>query len=340
VFDWLASLAVTAADGSRARLFTLVYVVGTAVTVFLSNDATAVVLTPAVYASVRKARAPALPYLFICAFIANAASFVLPISNPANLVVYGHNLPPLIPWLRTFLLPSVFSIAGTYVVLRWICRNQVTGKIEPAADPASLSRAGKLAAWSILGAGAVLIGASAFGLDLGLPTCLSALIAVLAVTRASGRPITEVVKNVSWSVLPLVAGLFVMVEALNHAGALRDVGALLQWCASLPRVAGSLTASFGIAALSNLMNNLPSGLLAGGALQTIPAPAHIRDAVLIGVDLGPNLSVTGSLATVLWLIALRREGEHINGWQFLKAGVLVMPPALLLAIFKAALLSK
>jgi arsenical pump membrane protein len=88
VFDWLASHAVRAAHGSRARLFALVYAVGILVTVFLSNDATAVVLTPAVYAAVKKARTEALPYLLSCAFIANAASFVLPISNPANLVVY------------------------------------------------------------------------------------------------------------------------------------------------------------------------------------------------------------------------------------------------------------
>jgi arsenical pump membrane protein len=94
VFDWLAGLAVRTARGSRTRLFTLVYLVGTLVTVFLSNDATAVVLTPAVYAAVKRARVSALPYLFVCAFIANAASFVLPISNPANLVVYGRISPP------------------------------------------------------------------------------------------------------------------------------------------------------------------------------------------------------------------------------------------------------
>ncbi len=107
VFDWLASHAIAASRGSRARLFSLIYLVGIVVTVFLSNDATAVVLTPAVYAAVQKARTKALPYLFICAFIANAASFVLPISNPANLVVYGKTLPPLVPWLRTFFLPSI-----------------------------------------------------------------------------------------------------------------------------------------------------------------------------------------------------------------------------------------
>jgi arsenical pump membrane protein len=155
----------------------------------------------------------------------------------------------------------------------------------------------------------------------------------------SGRALREIVKGVSWSVIPLVAGLFVLVESLNHAGALTDVGGVLQWCAGVPRLAGALTASFGVAGLSNVMNNLPSGLLAGGALQTVPVPPYVRDAVLIGVDLGPNLSVTGSLATVLWLIALRREGQQISAWQFLRTGLVVMPPALFLSTLAVSFLS-
>jgi arsenical pump membrane protein len=327
VFDWLASHAVAAAGGSCRRLFTLIYIVGVVVTVFLSNDATAVVLTPAVYAAVQKARTKALPYLFVCAFIANAASFVLPISNPANLVVYGKNIPPLVPWLKTFLLPSVISIAATYVALRWLFRDDLSGKVEDGAEPGNLSREGRLAAWGILGTGAILIAVSAFGLDLGLPTCIAAAVAVLI----ASREVKAILRGVSWSVLPLVAGLFVLVEALNGAGALSHLGNLLRRSSDLPRLAGSLAASFGIAGLSNVMNNLPSGLLAGGALETVEVHPQIRDAVLIGVDLGPNLSVTGSLATVLWLIALRREGEQISGWKFFKAGLLVMPPALFLA---------
>ena len=90
LFDHVAARAARLADGSATRLYSLVYLVGTVVTVFLSNDATAVVLTPAVAAVVKAARArDPLPYLFICAFIANAASFVLPISNPANFVIEG-----------------------------------------------------------------------------------------------------------------------------------------------------------------------------------------------------------------------------------------------------------
>src|SRR6202789_2953309 len=257
VFDWLASLAVKASKGSSSRLFLLVYLVGTAVTVFLSNDATAVVLTPAVYAAVRKAGTKALPYLLICAFIANAASFVLPISNPANLVVYGKHLPALLPWLRTFLPPSLCSIVATYAVLRWISRKELGDKVQDTGDAVELSREGRFAAWGIVVTGAILIGSSGFGLDLGLPTCVSALVAVLLVTRAQGKAMAEIVKGVSWSVLPLVAGLFVLVEAVNKAGALHSLGSILLSCARMPKGWGALTAPFGIAGLSNVVNNLP-----------------------------------------------------------------------------------
>jgi arsenical pump membrane protein len=340
VFDWLASLAVRASKASRARLFTLVYMVGILVTVFLSNDATAVVLTPAVYAAVRRAQVKPLPYLFACAFIANAASFVLPISNPANLVVFGAMLPPLLPWFRNFLLASLMSIAATYVVLHWIFRKEVQGRILPAVEALRLSNAGLRAVYGILATGAILIFTSVCGSDLGWATCVAAILAVLIATRGEAKILRRIVSGVSWSVLPLVGGLFVLVEGLRQAGALHTVNDILQRCAEMSRAAGALTASFGIAGLSNIMNNLPSGLVAGDVLQAAFVPVHIRNSVLIGVDLGPNLSVAGSLATILWLIVLRREGEQVSSWEFLKVGALVMPPALFLSTLAAAFLSK
>ena len=331
VFDWVASRAVSAAQGSGLRLFALVYGAGIVITVFLSNDATAVILTPAVYAALRRTRANALPYLLICAFIANAASFVLPISNPANLVVYGKTIPPLWPWLRMFFVPSLCSIAATYAALRWYCRKEIREAVDDGSEPAPLSREGRRAAWALLASGVVLVAASAFGFNLGTAALLTAAVAILGVVWKRPLAVREIAAGVSWSVLPLVAGLFILVEALDRGGALADAGRLLRSLSGMPAPAGNLAASFGAAAVSNVMNNLPSGLLAGGALRAAAVPAGIHGAVLLGVDLGPNLSVAGSLATVLWLIALRREGLHVSGWQFLKAGALVMPPALLLA---------
>ncbi len=150
-----------------------------------------------------------------------------------------------------FPLPSVFSIGATCVVLRWALRKDLAGRVEDGSQPVKLSNEGRLAAWGIVGTGAILLSASGFGLDLGLPTCISAVIAVLAVTRVKGGAMVEIAKGVSWSVLPLVAGLFVLLESLNRAGALHSVGSVLEWCARMPRFAGSLAASFGIAGLSN-----------------------------------------------------------------------------------------
>src|SRR5580704_4527289 len=136
VFEWVADVAAQHAENSPARLFTLVYLTGIVVTALLSNDATAVVLTPAVLAVVRRAKVQPKPYLLACALIANAASFIFPISNPANLVVFGKSLPPLLKWLDIFLLPSIASIAVTFLCLRWHARKELRQPIESETAPA------------------------------------------------------------------------------------------------------------------------------------------------------------------------------------------------------------
>ncbi len=332
LFDWLAAHAARAARGSGARLFTLIYLVGTAVTVFLSNDATAVVLTPAVAAAVRAAdAADPLPYLFTCAFTANAASFVLPISNPANLVLYGSHVPPLLRWLPAYALPSVLAIATTYAALRWTQRKRLHGT-SLTVDVPPLGTPGKLAAAGVCGTAAMLLAASVFGLPLGLPTALAGLATAVAVSTRSKCNVRGLARAISWGVLPLVAGLFVLVQALEQTGVTRGGAQLLHGLAQHGATLAAWAAGITLAAEANLVNNLPAGLVAADVIGVADVPDRVRIAALIGVDLGPNLSVTGSLATILWLTALRREGQHVGAWAFLKVGALVMPPALVLAI--------
>src|ERR1700744_5057898 len=168
VFDWLSSIAVRSADGSCSRLFTLVYGIGTLVTIFMSNDATAVVLTPAILTVVRKAKVQPLPYLFACAFIANAASFVLPISNPANLVVFHQGMPPLGRWLLSFGVPSLLSIASTYAVMLPVFRADLGATIEEKVETKRLGGNGKMVLGGLVLMIAVLLTASALKKDLGL----------------------------------------------------------------------------------------------------------------------------------------------------------------------------
>ena len=181
VFDWLSSIAIRRAKGSCLKLFALVYGIGTIVTILMSNDATAVVLTPAILAAMRKARVQPLPYLFICAFIANAASFVLPISNPANLIVFRAAMPPLAGWLLAFSVPSLLSIGTTFYVLRWLFRNELRARVENEVEEHRLNNNGKLVVASMELMVAVLLLASFFGKDLGLPTCLAGALFITAV---------------------------------------------------------------------------------------------------------------------------------------------------------------
>ncbi len=158
-----------------------------------------------------------------------------------------------------------------------------------------LSAAGKMAAFGIAMTAVVLLVSSGFDIQLGLPTAL--------------------------------AGLFVLVESLEKTSVMRELSALLPQMVQQSATVAAWASGVALAVGCNLVNDLPAGLVAGRVVELAHLPDHIRSAVLIGVDLGPNLSVTGPLATILWLTALRREGQSVSAWAFLKLGVLVMPPA-------------
>jgi arsenical pump membrane protein len=332
LFEWLAALAVEHARGSPHRLFALVYIVGTVVTVLLSNDATAVVLTPAVYAATRAAGARPLPYLFVCAFIANAASFVLPISNPANLVIFDGHMPQLLSWLAQFGPPSVVSIGVTYLMLRLTQEKPLRrDKIAREIARPELSATGRMTACGIGATAVALLLCSALDLQLGLPTFICGAVTAAIILALDRRSPWPVLRSISWGVLPLVAGLFVLVEGLDSTGV---VAALSRAVDGSPAGA-ALGAGIVIAIACNLMNNLPVGLIAGSVVATGQFPPEVTGAMAIGVNLGPNLSITGSLATILWLVALRRERQDVSAWGFLRLGLVVTPPALLLSIVTA-----
>ncbi|MFZ1015269.1 MAG: ArsB/NhaD family transporter, partial [Terracidiphilus sp.] len=159
-------------------------------------------------------------------------------------------------------------------------------------------------------------------------TCCAAAAALLVVAARNPRILTRVARGIAWSVLPLVAGLFAIVEALENAGLRRAGEAGLQSVSALPVWMAKGASAFAVALVSNGMNNLPVGLMSGSVLRDAGHAGLVAHALLIGVDLGPNLSVTGSLATILWLIALRRENVEITAGEFFRIGLLAMPAAL------------
>lgn len=332
LFDWLAAIAVSYSNGSGFRLFIGIYLVGVLTTIFLSNDATIVVLTPAVIVAVRAAKIKnPLPFLFICAFVANAASFVLPISNPANIVVYGKDLPPLESWLRQFTLPSIVAVVVTFICLYFNQRRNINLPIERNIAIPPISTDAKISFIGIGFAAVVLLVCSALGYDLGLPTAMSSIALLLIIILKKGTTELKLLRHISWGVLPMIAGLFIIVEGLMKTGLLQFMHHALERGLAQSETQTTWLSGVGIGLLSNVMNNLPAALAVSDVVQA-GVPEIIKRAMLIGIDLGPNLSITGSLATILWIVILRKEGIEISAWQFLKIGWIVMLPALLLSI--------
>jgi arsenical pump membrane protein len=329
VFDWLAARAVRAAHESPARLLLLVYGAGIATTAFLSNDATILVLTPAVIGALARTDANIEPYVFACAFVANAASLLLPIANPSNLLFFNRGMPPLAQWFGTFGLASVAAIVLTYAALALIYRRRLSGVLTVHDGDAPAPR--PIAGIVLVAAAAVLVatawhqgplGAVAFGLG-----AAATLVAAVR-DRAAGAAIA---RGIAWPVIVLIAGLFVIVDALDVHGAASLPHALFIWAAHLPGVFGLLAVAGATTVASNVVTNLPIGLDVGKYVAIAHPPGTLGAAALVGVNIGPNLTLTGSVATLLWLEILRRNGIRVSARRFAAVGLLATPAALAVA---------
>lgn len=181
----------------------------------------------------------------VSALIANAASFVLPISNPPNLVVFHTRMPPLGKWLAAFGLPSLLSIVVTFVVMRILFRSELCKSIECEVEDTKLTGNGKLVLAGLALMIAVLLTASAMTKALGLPTCLVALVITAIVSiKARSNPM-RLAREISWGTLLLVAGLFVMVDAVESQGALKLTEQWLAWALGFGQYLGAKVIGFG-----------------------------------------------------------------------------------------------
>jgi len=331
VFDWIATVAVAAARGSRLRLLAIVYVAGIGTTALLSNDATIVVLTPAVIDALRRFEAPPPAYVMACALVANAASFILPIANPSNLLVFAGGMPALGTWLAIFGLPSVAALAITFAVLVAWFRADLRAPATVRATTA-VATPHRTAVIVLLVVAAIVVTTSARQGPLGLAAFACATAAwLIALARSRGEAL-RMLGRISWRVVVLTAALFVIVGAVNAHGGLAATRAALAWCTAFAQPWSQLAVGATIALASNVANNLPVGLSLGETLPLAHVAPPVLHAALIGVNLGPNATVNGSLATLLWLAIIQRERIDISPLRFAAVGTAATIPALAAAI--------
>jgi arsenical pump membrane protein len=139
--------------------------------------------------------------------------------------------------------------------------------------------------------------------------------------------------QVPWTLFPLLVGLLLLVNGAERAGLVGPLEQMLDASARLGS-AGLPLATLGMAVLANALNNLPAALIAATALGGLPHGIERSDlaaAVIVGVNLGPNLTTIGSLANMLWLLLLRRRGMEVTALEYFRVGVVTTVPALLAA---------
>jgi arsenical pump membrane protein len=150
--------------------------------------------------------------------------------------------------------------------------------------------------------------------------------AVVLTIRRPPESLTALVSAAEPTFLAFVLALGVVVSAAGNHGLSSVVDSLLPHGASLPALLGVAAVS---AVLANLVNNLPATLIIVAVVSS-SAPGAVL-AMLIGVNVGPNLTYVGSLATLLWRRIVHAHDEDVDTREFLKLGALTVPVTLVTA---------
>jgi arsenical pump membrane protein len=312
------------AAGSRGRpvsLLALVFAAASVVTAVLSLDATVVLLTPVVFATVARLHLRAKPHVYACTHLANSASLLLPVSNLTNLLAFGASGLSFARFGATMALPWLAAIGVEWLVLRRFFASDLVGRgdareVTPLPVPVFVTTV----------VGLTLAGffvTSAFNVSPAFAALGGALVlAVPAVVRRR-TTLQELAISIDLPFLAFVLALGLVVKAISLHGLGSAVAHLVPGGSGL----GSLLVIAVVAAvLANVINNLPAALLLLPAVSGAGAGPVL--AVLIGVNTGPNLTYVGSLATLLWRRILIRRGEELPISEFLRLGAITVPPVL------------
>ncbi len=324
LFEAAGSWMAAGSHGRPVALLGLVFAIASTVTAVLSLDATVVLLTPVVFATVAELRIRSKPHVYACTHLANSASLLLPVSNLTNLLAFSASGLSFIRFGATMALPWLAAIGVEWLVLRRFFAADLVGHgTAKTESPLPVP----VLACSVLAL--TLIAFFVTSLLHVFPAYAAvAGAAALAVPALTSHRVTfrEVGLAIEIPFLAFVLALGLIVKAVSLHGLGTLVTHLLPGGTSL----GSLLLIAVVAALlANLINNLPAVLL----LLPAAAAAGVGPvlAVLIGVNTGPNLTYVGSLATLLWRRVLRKRGEELPILEFMRLGVITVPPVLIAA---------
>ena len=317
----------------------VVFGLGALITAFFSNDATALILTPLVFAIVKRHNLNPLPYVFACAFIANSASMLLPVSNPVNLLAVGKFHLTLGEYLKFLLLPSLLVIGANLIMFRWIfSKDMLAAKHDDQLEEQPKINRFFLAVSTglvLTALGYILV--SIFGLPLAYPAVGGAVILLACGFGFRRIKIKRVASGISWSIFLFIFALALLVKGLENAGVTKIIADELAKLAAHGPLQALFSVTIGTALGSNVINNWSIMMVSVSSLGAMYAqnPGYSNSLVygaIMGADIGPNLTILGSLSSMLWLVLLRQRGLDIRPMQYIKLGLIITPVLLIIGV--------
>lgn len=338
-FQWSAFRAVKLAKGSGSRLLLLIIGLGVVITAFFSNDATALILTPIVYVLVTKLRLNPLPYVFACAFIANTASVILPVSNPVNLLAVDKFNLALGEYLKYLLIPAIIAILVNVAFFFIWFRKDVSSHFkdyEPE-EPVKIDAFFLFVCFGLLLVAAGYLVSSIYGLPLSWAAIGGVAFLLIGSFTVRRIKFNDVVSSISWPIFPFIFSLAVLVKGLDNIGVTRALGEYLAGLASRGAFGAIILTAFGNAIGANLINNWSMMMVSVSSLSAISNPPQSSQhgliySTILGNGIGPNITIFGSLSSMLWLLILRRNGIFISPKQYIKLGLFITLPTLFLGV--------
>jgi arsenical pump membrane protein len=323
VFEAAGAAMALGARGRPRRLLAMVFLVAAATTAVLSLDATVVLLTPVVFATAARLRTSARPHVYACSHLANSASLLLPVSNLTNLLAFHQTDLSFIRFAALMAAPWLVALAVEWLALTRAFAPELAHERAVAAGVRARPRAPR-AALAVL---AATLAGFALSSVVHVAPVWVAVAGALALAARQRPPARELIRAAEPAFLVFVLGLAVVVRAAGRHGLDAAVDALLPAGSGLPALLGIAAVS---AVLANLVNNLPAVLILV-PITTVGGRGPLL-ATLIGVNIGPNLTYVGSLATLLWRRVLVKHDHEPSLGEYLRLGALTVPAALAAAV--------
>ncbi|ROT96396.1 arsenic transporter [Marinobacter sp. R17] len=353
-FSW-AALHVARWGGGRGHvLFPLIILLGAFIAAFFANDGAALLLTPIVVGILLRlefSATAALAFIIATGFVADTTSLPLIISNLVNIVTANYFDVSFERYALVMVPVNLASLAATLAVLWLYFGRRIPARYDTdtLAEPASAIRDRQVfhAAFPLL---ILLMLAYFVTAPLGVPIALVTGLAALALMAIAGRwyvakrgrviSLKRVLRHAPWQIVLFSVGMYLVVYGLGNAGLTHQAAQAITWLGEQGPVIATVGTGFLTAALASVMNNLPSTLVGALAIEQAHVSPLIRElmvyANVIGNDLGPKFTPIGSLATLLWLHVLARTGHRISWGQYMKVGLIITPPVLLVTLLALA----